>query len=987
VVDVKYVELLSPAPVAAVFTPVFKSGTVIDILGTATGPSFRNFRVEWATGRDPASGWSTSGISLTGAGSAPISQGVVARFSPKASQRGEVTLRLTVQNNGFASSRSAVMYLEPDLVSSAWPRFLEYVDYRAPAVPARTADGATRLLRCQSPGQGRTAQCQSFTMDGTAATTELVEGSEFPVSVGRLDPAGGTQAVLADWDRLRIVAANLAPIRDIMPATPGSFACDQVVLADLDNDGIDEILAVKRDDIGLGWCAWLGELDVYRADGTLYSSNYPITSHFSDGTSSAALVAVDLDGDGRKEIVVTTVDKNWTTATTEAFFADGTRYAQWPTGAYPTQGDAAMRAADLDKDGHPEIVVGYPADSSLIRVFSSTGALRPGWPADGWPEAIADFDSDGQDEILIVNNAVRLAAIRADGTVVDTLVWPDQSPYGSPVVADIDDDGRPEILMALDDGPGYTELHSFRPSDGAQVRQWPYFGLLGNQPSGGFPTVADFNNDGKTDVALLYSLVDGGGSSGWIIHGGLSVYTTGARFSEANAAWPILGMNPQNNQSKPAGPAVTRVNPTADTAVCSSGASLGPTMLTVRMDPASGAECASYVRFPLTVAAGKVLSAKLRAYGSRPAQSTGLDAAYAVPGSGRDFNEATLTWNTRPALGAMQGQGVAPSSVWQYWEWDVTAFAASQVAARAPAIGFAVTAASKTVAINDSFHAREVGWSQPQLVLDVDRPPTVATPAAASPVVDNATTLSALGTDDRGESGLTYTWAVASGPASVGFSANGRNAAKTTNVTFTKAGTYTFVVTMKDTQGQTVTSTVSVTVTCILPAPAWTFAGPKVFDGSTSYVDGGKTPGSAATLTVAFSMTPDTLKNQIPVDKEPASGTAGWTVKLRSNGDLWLRIGSNANKTDVVLAKAYGAKKKIHVACTFGDRTAKIYINGILKGTQSGIGQSVQATSTNLRLAIPSVVATGEKYAGVLEKVRVYHSVLSDAQVKALASQ
>ena len=97
----------------------------------------------------------------------------------------------------------------------------------------------------------------------------------------------------------------------------------------------------------------------------------------------------------------------------------------------------------------------------------------------------------------------------------------------------------------------------------------------------------------------------------------------------------------------------------------------------------------------------------------------------------------------------MQGQGVALSSVWQYWEWDVTAFAASQVAARAPAIGFAVTVASKTVAINDSFHAREVGWSQPQLVLDVDRPPTVATPAAASPVVDNATTLSALGADDR----------------------------------------------------------------------------------------------------------------------------------------------------------------------------------------------------------------------------------------------
>src|SRR5262249_8479889 len=70
-----------------------------------------------------------------------------------------------------------------------------------------------------------------------------------------------------------------------------------------------------------------------------------------------------------------------------------------------------------------------------------------------------------------------------------------------------------------------------------------------------------------------------------------------------------------------------------------------------------------------------------------------------------------------------------------------------------------------------------------------NQPPTVATPAAASPksVTGTTTALSVLGADDGGESNLTYTWS-SSGPASVSFSANGTNAAKNTTATFKNAG-------------------------------------------------------------------------------------------------------------------------------------------------------------------------------------------------------
>jgi hypothetical protein len=96
-----------------------------------------------------------------------------------------------------------------------------------------------------------------------------------------------------------------------------------------------------------------------------------------------------------------------------------------------------------------------------------------------------------------------------------------------------------------------------------------------------------------------------------------------------------------------------------------------------------------------------------------------------------------------------------------------------------------------------------------------NNPPTIVTAATISnsPVVGKSGTLSALASDDGGESNLTYTW-TASGtpPAPVTFSAHGTNTAKTTTVSFGKSGTYILQVTATDSSGQSLTSTVTATV-------------------------------------------------------------------------------------------------------------------------------------------------------------------------------
>ena len=91
--------------------------------------------------------------------------------------------------------------------------------------------------------------------------------------------------------------------------------------------------------------------------------------------------------------------------------------------------------------------------------------------------------------------------------------------------------------------------------------------------------------------------------------------------------------------------------------------------------------------------------------------------------------------------------------------------------------------------------------------------PSVSQAAAANPnpVTGTTTALSALGSENGSGSGLTYTWS-ATGPAAVGYSANGTNAAQNSTATFIAAGSYSFTVTITDGNSMSVTSNVSVVV-------------------------------------------------------------------------------------------------------------------------------------------------------------------------------
>ncbi len=147
-----------------------------------------------------------------------------------------------------------------------------------------------------------------------------------------------------------------------------------------------------------------------------------------------------------------------------AYHADGTLVAGWPVETEPEIWNSPA-VGDLDGDGLPEVVVAPRSARNRVYVFHADGTLATGWPRsytggndDGSAGAyaspvIADLDGDGLAEVILHTLTGRLLVWQADGTpyagtspeVLNTGAgsWD----TGTPAVADVDQDGEPEILV------------------------------------------------------------------------------------------------------------------------------------------------------------------------------------------------------------------------------------------------------------------------------------------------------------------------------------------------------------------------------------------------------------------------------------------------------------------------------------------------------------------------------------------------------------
>jgi len=294
------------------------------------------------------------------------------------------------------------------------------------------------------------------------------------------------------------------------------FGRSSPVLFDINNDGRDEIIIYGR------WYKYYGSGN--------YSYRYLVVVLDSEGnmlpgwpqeinyrTDSSGVIA-DLDGDGDFEIVIKShgyTNKNIST-TVFAFHHDGSTVSGWP---HVLKIDDSTRSspsiADLDQDGDDEVVV---VDEHRAYVFDGDGSIMPGWPkyVGDWilgTPAIGDLDLDGDLEI-VANGYHRdihglgydnVYVFNHDGSVLSG--WPKQygSDIGCPVIANIDADPEPEIVLGgkINFASG---LYAWN-NDGTSVAGYPkamagWMWYVAKYGTANTPLVGDFDGDSLNEIFI-----------------------------------------------------------------------------------------------------------------------------------------------------------------------------------------------------------------------------------------------------------------------------------------------------------------------------------------------------------------------------------------------------------------------------------------------------------------------------------------------------
>jgi hypothetical protein len=556
-------------------TSTYKPGLLLPITGTATMPGFQNFTVQWSS-QDGSTGLQTAGITLTGGGLSRVGNSQLATWDTSViRQAGYYLILLTVFGQQVQQA-SATIYLEPDLLSSAWPVFLDLGPcLECPVVPALNPDGTYRLLVGTSSFGTTPAALWTLHPDGSSQKTLLSSlGAVHQPSAGSIDNLPGDEAVAVDFNVVDIFHPD--GTLDVFSPNANVFLTNApLVLADLNNDFQLESVAV-----GTNLAGNAANLYAWQPNGQQVNG-FPIPLQENNGLfgifNLTRIIAGDFGGDGFKEILVIE-GLTSTTYGLSLFNHDGTRK---PFNAPILTGvPAAMAAADLDHNGKLETILLNHSDflgtQATIHVFQPDGSERPGWPVDlsvshssfySFPGiAVGDLNRDGHEEIVLSNGS-GLYVFNSDGTLFPG-PWPSPLSNGvtylRPLLADIDGDGRPEIVVPVDTfSSNSLELAALR-RDGSVLKTWT---LNTNNFFSTFDiaaTIGDFNQDGSTDIAATYRLQPPPGDV--VFKGLVTILDTHSPFVAANNDWPMVLQNPRNN------PVLLRTSPSSLAVTLSSGA-------------------------------------------------------------------------------------------------------------------------------------------------------------------------------------------------------------------------------------------------------------------------------------------------------------------------------------------------------------------------------------------------------------------------------
>ncbi len=291
-----------------------------------------------------------------------------------------------------------------------------------------------------------------------------------------------------------------------------------VTSVDLDGDGALDVLACEAQENRVLWLRQVA------------SGDFEERVLTADVKAPVQVEAFDVDGDGDLDVMIACMgavfpnnDRIGAVVVLENRGAEG--FLQ-RTILDNTSRVTAVKAADVNGDGRPDLVLAqFGYDQGEVRWLEQVGPwqFRPHTLLElsgAITVSLADFDGDGRLDIAAQMSQqweeIYLFSNRGAGRFERSRIWASANEdYGCSgmTVADLNRDGRPDLVFANGDGFGPAVIPGPRPYHGVQWLENRGNGLfvyrrIGDMAGAYNPIVLDLDRDGELDVVAVAAFVE-----------------------------------------------------------------------------------------------------------------------------------------------------------------------------------------------------------------------------------------------------------------------------------------------------------------------------------------------------------------------------------------------------------------------------------------------------------------------------------------------